>query len=277
MYYGNLSLAEYERHFFAYPHLHGMTPFRIWGNLYFAGDDSVGIHLIDTGDGLVVLDTGYPQMQGFTIQSIWALGFRPEQIRLILHTHAHFDHIGATNLLKTLSGAKTAISEADARMMRERPELTMADKSALFEPDLTIKDGDKIEMGNTSIRVQNAAGHTAGTLAVFISLTDEKGARKIAGMHGGVGLNTLTLNYTRAHHLPEARDQFVESLNRLEDERVDILLGNHTRQNDTPGKYLRKIERPDDANPFVDDDAWRRFIQNTRGSFQKMLTRESTE
>ena len=80
-----------------------MKPFRLAGNIYFVGTYAASSHLIDTGDGLILIDTGYPEMQGWLIQSIWQLGFRPDQIRYIVHTHYHFDHVGSTNLLKQLS------------------------------------------------------------------------------------------------------------------------------------------------------------------------------
>lgn len=274
MYYGNLPDEEYAQHFFRYPHVHGMTPFRILGNLYFAGDDSVGIHLIDTGDGLILLDTGYPEMQGFTIQSIWALGFRPSDIRILLHTHAHFDHIGSTNLLKELSGAKTYLSAVDAQMMRERPELTYAKPQFLFEPDVALRDGDTVCLGNTVVRCVAAPGHTGGTMAFFFNVEDTSGHSYIAGIHGGVGLNTLSLEYVQTHHLDNARASFRASLERLEPEKVDILLGNHTRQNDLPSKYEQMLRQPNAPNPFIDCHAWGKFIRQTQGKFAAMLDAE---
>lgn len=95
------------------------------GNLYFVGNKDSATHLIDTGEGLILFDTGYSNMQDFLIESIEKLGFRPEDICMIFHTHAHFDHFGATKMLKKISGAKTLISEIDGRTFKEEPELAI--------------------------------------------------------------------------------------------------------------------------------------------------------
>ena len=150
--------AESREEFYRYPERHYVTPFRICGNLYFVGNTSVGAHLIDTGDGLILIDTTYPTTKALLVQSIWELGFRPQDIRMILHTHGHFDHFGAPARWKELSGAKTYLGEGDARMFQERPELALTSfcKYAIpdvFEPDEIMRDGDIITLGNTSIRI----------------------------------------------------------------------------------------------------------------------------
>ena len=71
-----------------------MKPFSIFGNLYFVGNADVGSYLIDTGDGLILIDTAYPTTRALLVQSIWEAGFNPGDIKYILHTHGHFDHFG---------------------------------------------------------------------------------------------------------------------------------------------------------------------------------------
>ena len=89
-------------------------PFQIYGNLYFVGTEPASTHLIDTGEGLIVLDPGYPQSLYLVIDGIWRLGFRPEDVKIILHSHGHYDHLGGTRALAELTGAKTYISALDA-------------------------------------------------------------------------------------------------------------------------------------------------------------------
>lgn len=92
-----------------------MEPFRVFGNLYFVGTEPASAHLIDTGAGLILLDSGYPETLYLVLDSIRRLGFRLEDLALILHSHGHIDHIGGTRALVELTGAKTAIGAADAR------------------------------------------------------------------------------------------------------------------------------------------------------------------
>ena len=82
-----------------------MEPFRVFGNLYFVGTEPASAHLIDTGAGLILLDSGYPETLYLVLDSIRRLGFRLEDLALILHSHGHIDHIGGTRALVELTGS----------------------------------------------------------------------------------------------------------------------------------------------------------------------------
>ena len=115
-----------------HPWKYYVEPFRIAGNLYYVGNSDVSSHLIDTGQGLILLDTAFPQTVYLLLESIRRLGFNPDDIRLILHCHGHYDHFGGTRVLVELSrsrfqaGAKTALGEADIEILKERPDLSWA-------------------------------------------------------------------------------------------------------------------------------------------------------
>ena len=133
-----------------------MEPFRGFGNLYFVGTEPASAHLIDTGTGLILLDSGYPETLYLVLDSIRRLGFRLEDLALILHSHGHIDHIGGTRALVELTGAKTAIGAADADTVRGRRPLTFAKELGMtfdgfFEPDRLLQDGDVIALGSTRI------------------------------------------------------------------------------------------------------------------------------
>ena len=81
--------------FYNHPEKYVIKPFRIFGNLYYVGDKKVCSHLIDTGDGLILIDTGYQHSQHLLIESIYSLGFDPRDIKIIIHSHGHFDHFCA--------------------------------------------------------------------------------------------------------------------------------------------------------------------------------------
>lgn len=277
--YPAIERSQREEHFYQYSHLHGLPPFRIWGNLYYVGDDNVGIYLIDTGEGLILMDTGYPEMQGWLIQSIWQLGFRPDQIRYIVHTHYHFDHVGSTNLLKQLSpGAVICMSREDAQCMEQQPGLIFADchswdHECFIRPDLLLQDGDEITLGKTRLWVRAAPGHTPGTLAVFVTATDGE-TEKIAGLHGGLGANTLTRAFMDKYGLDGMRTAFEAQLLRLMDAPVEIILGNHTDQIDLLSRYQRLQEDPRGPNPFVDPGAWKELLGRYLQAFYTLCQKD---
>ena len=239
------------------------APFRIAGNLYYVGNTNVSSHLIDTGSGLVLLDTAYPQTVYLLFESIRRLGFDPDDLAYILHCHAHYDHMGGTKAIVELTGAKTAMGEQDAAMMRERPELVWANEYGMefheqFEVDVPLQDGQVISLGSTSIQCVHTPGHTPGCFSYFFEVA-EHGRTYRVGIMGGPGLNTLTDEYFERYGLdgePRRRDYFA-SLERLMRERVDIQIGAHPGQSNTFGKHTAVSP---EANSFVDGNDWPKFL-----------------
>ena len=253
-----------------------LPAFRVFGNLYFVGNQDGASWLLDCGKDLILFDTNYPTADTLLIDSIWSLGFDPKKITAIFHTHGHFDHFGATELLRALSGAKVYLGEADVRMFAERPELSCIGDSenaylTTFEADVSVKDGDCFTFGDTKIRCVACPGHSPGATSYFFNVTD--GERTLtACLHGGAGLNTLCRPYCEAHGV-NWRADFVASLQSVMDEPVDIFLGNHTPQNDTAGRMDRLMKGEKDA--FVDRSAWRAFLESVLALYEQMLRDEA--
>ncbi|MBR2671545.1 MAG: MBL fold metallo-hydrolase [Oscillospiraceae bacterium] len=245
-------------------------PFRYEGNLYYIGTTGVSSHLIDTGEGLIVIDTLEPSCGGQFIESFWELGFDPRDVKMIFHTHNHVDHIGCTNLLKAISGATTYMGAQDIEDIRTRPYLTDAFKDTQFIADVAINDGDCFTLGNTTIRCVHAPGHTPGTQAFFFNVTKEDGTQLTAGIHGGVGFNTLDLEFCGKNNMMEMRKAFSDSLDKIENEKVDIVLGSHPGFVNTMEKRQKQIENPD-VNPFIDPLAWDAFIKKTKQEYREFL------
>lgn len=258
------------------PWLGYIKPGRIFGNLYFVGTTPSSVHLVDVGDGLMLIDSGYLSNLYLMIQNIWELGFNPKDIKYIIHSHGHFDHVNATSALVHMTGAKTYISEADLGIVKGEMDKAFSIAVRPFEPDVLLHDGDVLTLGNTTVKCVASPGHTDGTMSFFFDVTDgEKTYR--AGMHGGVGLNTLSAEFLTKNGLPfENRQKYFDSLKRLELEHVDIFIGNHVGNNDTEGK-LRMAET-ESANPFIDPSAWGRFLNKCRVQLEKLIEseREST-
>lgn len=272
-------IADNLDHFYKYPQEYYMKPFRIYGNLWFVGNRDVGSYLLDTGDGLILIDTTYPETRAQMIQSIWEAGFDPRNIRYILHTHGHFDHFGATDFLVKLSGAETFLGEADARMFRERPELALIGEARYtyletFHVDHEIHDGDCISLGNTRIRCIACPGHTLGVMC-FVMELEENGVKKTAGLYGGIGTGTVCRDFVEEMGTWAYREHFIDSLEKVRHLHIDITLGNHTAQNDTEGKALRMAEHPEGENPFIDPGEWERFIVKAEETYNRMLADEA--
>ena len=251
-----------------------MPPFKIFGNLYFVGTTFVSSHVIDTGDGLILLDSNYPQCTYLVLENMRKLGLDPMNIKYILHSHGHYDHVGGTRAIVELTGAKTIIGRADRDYVNGTLDLTWAKElgftyNEMFEPDILLDDGDIFELGNTKIRCVSTPGHTPGVMSFFFNVTDGKDTY-IAAMFGGAGMNSMRLKFLDEYGLPHSlRDDFVNSLDRVPDEQVDILIGNHPGDVDTKGKYQRMLDG--EENPFLDRTAWHRRLAYCRKQFDDMV------
>lgn len=253
-------------------YLSDIQPFALHKNLYFIGSSRVSVHLIETAEGLVMIDTGYPDMTEQILDSMSALGFDPRSIRAIFHSHGHFDHFGSTVYLKELSGATTYISRIDNELVNGTVPLSLEEYPLpRFDCDVLVEDGDVFSFGDVSIRCLLTPGHTEGVLSFIITLKDGE-ETVVAAMHGGVGRNTLKAEFLNQYGLSfDCREIFRAGLHRLAGEHVDLVLGNHPGQSDTVGK-LEKVLRGESA---LDDAEWQRFLLHTEEKLDQMLREEA--
>ncbi len=235
-----------------------IAPFKLIGNVYFVGTYQASSHLIDTGDGLILIDTGYGNTLYLLIDSIYQLGFSPRDVKYIINTHWHWDHTEGSRPLAKLSGAKNVIGEKDAEMAKR-----------YFDADLTVKEGDVLSLGNTTVHFLETPGHTRGTVSLFFE-TEEDGKTYRVGMFGGAGANTLKAG---AFDYDGCREDYRRSVHRLRQERVDVFLGNHTWNNDTENKA--KLLGKTGENPFVDAGLWQQFLDFCEKRLDQVIQSES--
>ena len=240
------------------PWLGKMRPFRILGNVYFVGTYQASCHLIDTDEGLIMIDPGYSQTAYLVIDSIYQLGFRPQDIKYIINTHWHGDHTEATEAFANLFGAKTLLGRDDVEKAKR-----------YFTPDILVDDGDTLMLGNTTVRFVHTPGHTKGTVSLFFD-TRENGKSYRVGMFGGAGLNTMV---KQAFDFDGCREAYLASLGRLKKEKVDVFIGNHTWNNGTYEKSLKLFKTGE--NDFIDDKIWLDFLETCEKRLIKIINEDS--
>ena len=234
-----------------------MEPFKIIGNTYYTGTFPASSHLIDTGDGLILIDTGYADTLFLLINSIYKLGFTPYDVKYIIHTHWHGDHTEATAAFVHLTGAKTFIGKKDVDKVRK-----------YFEPDVILSDGDVVSLGNVNIEIMDTPGHTEGTISIFYE-QEENGKKYNVGMFGGAGANTLAKG---KFDYDNCRSDYLESLNKLRERKVDVFIGNHVWNNDTEVKS--KILRETGENKFVDSNVWYEFLDFCEKRLEETIAKD---
>lgn len=252
-------------------------PFRLYGNVWYVGDSWVCVHLIDTGAGLLLIDSGNCGAAAMLVNAIWEAGFNPADVKWIIHSHGHLDHIGAANFFKRMFGTKLYLGEPDARNYRERPELsyiqdTHNDADRLFVPDYEIRDGDVLTFGNTTITFTMVPGHTDGCIACFFDAYNGDEVKR-CGYYGGFGFNTLQKEYLLEIGDTQlvTRQVYLNSLAKVRNEKVEVFLGNHCINNDTLGRRKKQQEHPEAPNPFVDDKAWGEYLDLKRDQLLEFM------
>ena len=254
-----------------------IQPFNLYRNIYFVGSKKVSVHIVKTQEGLVMIDTGYPDMYDQIIDSMHELSLNPQDICAIFHSHGHIDHYGCTERFKKISGAKTYISKEDNDIVNGTLDLSWTTELGLeyvnsFNCDVLMEDEDVYTFGSTKIRCVHTPGHTDGVMSFFIT-DDEDCDGIIAAMHGGIGLNSLDKDFLAKYNLSmDCRTKFKDSLLKLSKERVDLVLGNHPGQSGTEGK-LSKILNGESP---IDKNQWDTFLDGVMVRYEKFLEKEST-
>ncbi len=238
-----------------------MTPFRLAGNIYFVGTYKASSHLIDTGDGLILIDTGYEETADVVAESVAALGFDIRDVKYILHSHGHYDHTYGTPKILKLTNAKTFLGKDDVKYIKG------------WTPDEYYQDGQVISLGNTNILCIATPGHTEGTFSFFFDVEID-GKTYRAGMFGGAGTNQLKKNFLNKYKCSWLnRGLYFKTIERLKQEHVDIFLGNHTWNNQTKQKYEQMLVS--DTNPFIDDTKWVPFLNQCEEKARAVILEDS--
>ena len=245
-----------------------VAPGRVFGNLYFVGTAPASTHVIATEEGLIVIDPGYPEALETVLANMRTVGLDPMQTRIILCSHGHYDHAGAVLALRDMTGAKTYIGYGDEDSVSGKNDLQWTKEfnmsfDCAFTPDVILHDGDRLTIGNREFLFLSTPGHTRGVLTFFFNVTD-RGREYRAGMFGGGGFNSMALSYLDKYGLPHSlRDDFLASIDRVMEERVEVHLGNHLGDNEQFDKLARL---GGEENPFVDTTTWKKLLVSRRAS-----------
>ena len=253
-------------------------PFHVIDNIYFVGNTWVSVYLIDTSEGIVLLDCAYEENLYLLIDAIRELGFDPHNIKHLLISHGHFDHCGAAAQIQHMSGCEVWIGEKDAYFFTERRDLiAFEDRVPEFRIDHYYDYTKPMVFGDTTIQPVLCTGHTPGTTSFFIDVT-HKGQKLVAAMHGGLGSNTLSKEELTANGWPLSYQQgYLEMVQVMKERRVDVLIPSHAGH--APKCPFFAIADADDGSGdgFVCPNAWREMLENKEGEMLELLRREAAE
>ena len=269
-FFASTAAADLDAHFTAMNQ--PLAPFKIADNLYYVGANDVTSYLIVTGGGhLILLDGGFAQTAPQILANIRTLGFDPKKVRILLNSHAHFDHAGGLAALKAATGAMFLASDADAPVLAAGGANDFALKGALFPPikaDHTFPDGTHVSLGGVTLTAHITAGHTKGCTTWTMPVTIDGQPEE------ALFLCSLTVlpNYRLIGdpNYPAQAADFQKSFATLKELKCDVFLGSHGQFFDLAAKRAKLLAGAK-PNPFVDPQGCRAFIAKAEAYFDTKL------
>jgi metallo-beta-lactamase class B len=254
-----------------------VKPFRVVGNIYYVGVAGVTSFLITTPEGHILLDGGLPETAPLIQESVKQLGFKLEDVKVLLNSHAHFDHAGGLAQLKKVTGAKLMISEADAKLISSggRGDFFWGDKLT-FEPaqvDRLLHDKDKVELGGVTMIARITPGHTKGCTTWTMKV--KEGGRELDVVFVG---STTVPGYKLVNNAqyPNIIEDYAYTFALLKSLKCDVFLAPHGDFFSLNEK-MRLMEKGAKVNPFIDPQAYRQFVRWTENAYQQQLKKEEMQ
>ena len=252
-----------------------LDPVQIAGPIYFVGTKGLGAFLITTSEGHVLMNTGMPWSEPMIVNSIRKLGFKPEDIKLMINGHAHIDHAGAFAFFKrAISGAQLAVMKDDVAAM-ESGDLNDFKYANDFgypgvKVDRVLRGGDQIRMGSVLFTAWHTPGHTRGATTWILNLV-LAGKAYVVAFPDGAGFNP-GYRIARNPSYPGIEDDFRRTHHMLEMLKPDIWLAQHNEYYDFEGK--RKRAETEGVKAWIDPGGYRRFISGKKRAFEDEVDEE---
>lgn len=251
-----------------------VEPFHLIGNIYYVGAKEVSSFLITTPKGHILLDSGLPETVPLIQNNLKKLGFKIEEIKILLNSHAHYDHAGGLAVLKELTGATLMASEADAVLLQNggKGDFQWGDKLP-YKPvtvDRLLRDNDKVELGGVTLTARLTPGHTKGCTTWTMKVKD--GDKLLNAVFIG---STTIPGYKLVDNAkyPGIIADYARSFDLLKSLDCDVFLAPH-------GSFFSMLEKAErlkrgpKTNPFIDPQGYRRFIQRTEADYLEQLKKE---
>src|SRR5882672_2583041 len=221
------SLTAEQRAQFHGPYSQPEEAFRLVGNIYYVGAKNIASYLITTPQGNILVDTGTIEMTPVITANVETLGFKVRDIKVMLSSHAHFDHVGGHAAMKKLTGARVMAIRQDADALAAGKDLSpLGDEGwPAVKVDRVLKDGDTVALGGTTLRAVWAPGHTPGCTVWTTFVPDAGRTYSVAifgcgGPNGGVKL-------VGNPKFPRLVDDTLASFRKLKMLKPDIYVSGH--------------------------------------------------
>lgn len=236
-------------------------PHKIYGNLYYVGTGGLASYLITTPEGHILINSSYEEDVPMIRQAVEKLGFKFQDIKILLNSHAHGDHAAGSMLVKELTAAKVMVMKGDDDVVRKG--------GRNWKPcvvDRVLQDKDEVKLGGMVLTAHLTPGHTKGATTWTFPVTEGQKTYKV------LIISSLTINHPEGlvhnRSYPEIAKDYEKSYKIFRSLNYDIFLAPHGTQYDMRAKYAKREEK---ENPFVDPAGYKKYLDDNEKIFKQRL------
>jgi metallo-beta-lactamase class B len=252
-----------------------VEPYHIVGNVYYVGASDITSYLITTPEGHILLDGGFVETAPMIEANIKKLGFKLEDVKILLSSHAHFDHVGGLAELKRVTGAKFAAMDRDAPLLARggKGDFNFGDKGPFppIQADRILHDGDTVTLGGTTLTAHLTPGHTMGNTTWTMKAREGDRTYDVVFAASTTVLSGVSL--TNNPKYPEIAEDYAKTFRILKSLPCDVFLSSHASFYDGLAKADR-LRKGAKENPFVDPKGYKNYVSRMERKYQEQLRRE---
>jgi metallo-beta-lactamase class B len=253
--------------------------FRMADNLYYVGTKGVASYLITTPQGHILINSNVEAGVPLLRSSVESLGFKFSDIKILLVSHAHWDHVAASATIKKLTGAKYMVMEGDVPVVESGGKNDFqygSDPSTLYPPtnvDRILRDGDEVKLGDAVLKAHLTPGHTKGCTTWTMKVKDGARTRDVV-IIGSPNVNP-GYKLVDSKVYPEMTQDFERTFKVLKSLPVDYFLGAHGSYFDLETKYAQM--KAGSSTVFIDSEGYKNYVADRERAFLRELAKQKRE
>jgi metallo-beta-lactamase class B len=239
-------------------------PHKVMGNIYYVGSESLASFLFVTPEGNILLNSCFEATVPVIRASVEKLGFKFTDVKILIGSHAHADHMQGDALVKELTGATVmAMAEDVPALMKITPE------NKPHPVDKILHDGEKVKLGGLTLTARLTAGHTRGCTS-WVTMAEEDGKMHDVVVIGSMGVNP-GYKLIDNKDVPGIVGEYTRSFKLLRSLPCDVPLGSHPAMYNMQEKYARIGKGP---NPFIDPEGYTHELDLEEHAFLEVLDKQ---
>ncbi len=242
-------------------------PHRIADHLYYVGSKGLATYLITTSKGHILINSGFDRTVPIIRGNVEKLGFKFTDIKILLGSHAHSDHVAGHALIKELTGARVEVMAGDDRVIANggKGQYLYKEGWRPCQVDRVLKDGDTVTLGETTLTARLTPGHTRGCTTWTLKAKDAGKLWNVV-IVGSPNVNSGYQLITNRDY-PEIADDYARTFRLLKALPCDIFLGAHGNYYGMEAKFAR-LQKDSQTNPFLDPAGYRAYVEDRHQAFR---------